>query len=38
MNLHAKNVAIAAGIPNDLINETVEFMKARNRINVKIAQ
>ena len=38
MNLHARNVAIRAGIPNDLINDAVNFMKARNRINEKCAK
>jgi hydroxymethylglutaryl-CoA reductase len=38
MNLHARNVAIQAGVPSDLVPEVVEFMKMRNRINVKAAQ
>ena len=38
MNLHARNVAIRAGIPIELINDAVNFMKARNRINEKCAQ
>jgi hypothetical protein len=38
MNLHARNVAIQAGVPHDLVPEVVEFMKMRNRINVKAAQ
>ena len=33
MNLHARNVAIRAGIPTELINDAVSFMKVRNRIN-----
>jgi hydroxymethylglutaryl-CoA synthase len=33
MNLHARNVAIQAGIPTDQVNHAVDFMKARNRIN-----
>jgi hypothetical protein len=33
MNLHAKNVAIAAGVPPEMINETVQFMKMKNKIN-----
>lgn len=37
MNLHARNVAIQAGVPADLVPETVEFMKMRNRINTKAA-
>ena len=38
MNLHASNGAIEAGVPQDLVPEVVEFMKMRNRINVKAAQ
>jgi hypothetical protein len=37
MNLHARNVAIQAGVPADLVPETVEFMKMRNKINTKSA-
>jgi hydroxymethylglutaryl-CoA synthase len=33
MNLHARNVAIQAGIPMELIDQAVVFMKVRNRIN-----
>jgi hydroxymethylglutaryl-CoA synthase len=38
MNLHARNVAMQAGVPQDLVPEVVEFMKLRNKINVKAAQ
>ena len=38
MNLHARNVALTAGVPQDLVPEVVEFMKMRNRINAKSAQ
>jgi hypothetical protein len=38
MNLHARNVAIQAGVPQDLVPEVVEFMKMRSKINVKAAQ
>ena len=38
MNLHARNVAIQAGVPQDLVPEVVEFMKMRGRINIKAAQ
>ena len=38
MSLHARNVAIAAGLPTNLINGAVLFMKTRNRINLKTAQ
>ena len=37
MNLHAKNIAIRAGVPTQLINDAVHFMKVRNRINEKAA-
>jgi hypothetical protein len=37
MNLHAKNVAVQAGIPSELVPEAVEFMKFRSRINAKTA-
>jgi len=37
MNLHARNVAIQAGIPTDLVNQAVFFMKTRNKINQKTA-
>lgn len=37
MNLHARNVAMRAGIPNELINDAVNFMKVRNRINEQSA-
>jgi degradative hydroxymethylglutaryl-CoA reductase len=37
MNLHARNVALTAGVPQDLVPEVVEFMKMRNRINAKSA-
>lgn len=38
MNLHARNVAIQAGIPTNLVNQAVFFMKTRNRINLKTAR
>lgn len=38
MNLHARNVAIRAGIPTDLVNDAVNFMKVRNQINEKTAK
>jgi hydroxymethylglutaryl-CoA synthase len=37
MNLHARNVAIQAGIEPELIDQTVNFMKQRNQINIKYA-
>ena len=33
MNLHAKNIALAAGVPQYLSMDAVEFMKRRGRIN-----
>lgn len=33
MNLHAKNIALAAGVPHYLSMDAVEFMKKRGRIN-----
>ena len=38
MNLHARNVAIQAGLPTSLVSPAVFFMKTRNRINMKTAQ
>ena len=38
MNLHARNVAIRAGIPTELINDATNFMKVRNRITEQAAQ
>ena len=38
MNLHARNVAIRAEIPQNMVNETVNFMKARNKIDDKTAK
>lgn len=37
MNLHARNVAIQAGVDKDMVGEVVEFMKMRGKINVKAA-
>lgn len=33
MNLHAKNIAMAAGVPHYLAMDAVEFMKRRGKIN-----
>lgn len=33
MNLHAKNIALAAGVPHYLAMDAVEFMKRRGKIN-----
>ena len=38
MNLHARNVAIQAGVPQDMVTTAVQFMKTRNKINTKTAQ
>lgn len=38
MNLHARNVAIQAGMPADMVNQAVFFMKTRNRIDLKTAK
>jgi degradative hydroxymethylglutaryl-CoA reductase len=32
-NLHAKNVAIRAGVPDEFVGDAVEFMKEKNGIN-----
>ncbi|CAG9327007.1 unnamed protein product [Blepharisma stoltei] len=32
MGLHAKNIAIAAGVPSELVDEVVEYMKQRKSI------
>ena len=37
MTLHARNVAIQAGLPTNLVNHAVDFMKTRNRINIRTA-
>jgi len=33
MTLHARNIAIASGIPEHLVDEAVLFMKNRNSFN-----
>ena len=38
MDLHARNVAIQAGVPTDIVNQAAYFMKLRNRINIRTAQ
>ena len=37
MGLHAKNIAIAAGIPSELVNEVVDYMKQRKSITQQVA-
>lgn len=38
MNLHAKNIAVSAGVPPNLIKEVVTFMKSKGSINIETAQ
>ncbi len=38
MGLHARNIAIAAGVPEDLVPEIVRFMKAQRRITASAAK
>ena len=38
MNLHAKNIAISAGVPSHLIKEVVEFMKNKGSIDTATAE
>ena len=37
MSLHAKNIALAASVPNELVEEVVEYMKQRGSINQQTA-
>ena len=38
MNLHAKNIAISAGVPPHLIKEVVAFMKSKGSIDIATAE
>jgi hydroxymethylglutaryl-CoA synthase len=38
MGLHARNIAISAGVPNELVQEVVEYMKQRNDISEQAAK
>mmetsp|Transcript_7673 Transcript_7673/g.6935 ORF Transcript_7673/g.6935 Transcript_7673/m.6935 type:complete len:565 (-) Transcript_7673:979-2673(-) len=38
MNLHAKNIAISAGVPHNLAMDAVEFMKRRGKISKDMAK
>lgn len=38
MKLHAKNIAVSAGVPPHLIKEVVAFMKSRGKINIETAK
>ena len=38
MNLHAKNIAVSAGVPPNLIKEVVTFMKSKGSITIETAQ
>jgi len=33
MNLHGRNIAMSAGVPPQLVNDAVEFMKKKGGIN-----
>ena len=37
MGLHAKNIALSAGVPNSIVSEVVEYMKQRGDISQKSA-
>lgn len=37
MNLHARNLAIASGVPTELVDEAVRFMKNRGRFKKETA-
>lgn len=37
MGLHAKNIALAAGVPNSIVSEVVEYMKQRGEISQQAA-
>lgn len=38
MNLHARNIAISAGVPTHLVQDTVRFMRKRGRIDTQCAK
>ena len=38
MNLHAKNIAISAGVPPNMVREVVEYMVVKGQINVETAE
>ena len=38
MNLHAKNIAVSAGVPSHLIKEVVAFMKNKGQIDIATAE
>lgn len=38
MSLHAKNIAISAGVPAHLAEDAARFMKKRNRVSGEIAK
>ena len=37
MNLHARNLALASGVPPELVEEAVRFMKNRGRLRKETA-
>lgn len=38
MNLHAKNLAVASGVPKDLVDEAVRFMRSRGKYRKETAE
>ena len=38
MGLHGRNIALAAGVPEELVAETVKFMKAQGRVSAASAR
>jgi len=38
MALHAKNLALASGVPGQLVDEAVRFMKNRGRVRKETAE
>jgi hydroxymethylglutaryl-CoA synthase len=38
MNLHARNLAIASGVPPELVEEAVRFMRNRGKLRKESAE
>jgi hydroxymethylglutaryl-CoA reductase len=38
MNLHAKNIAISAGVPPNMVREVAEYMVVKGQINIETAE
>jgi hydroxymethylglutaryl-CoA synthase len=38
MQLHAKNLAVASGVPKDLVEEAVRFMRSRGKYKKETAE